>query len=90
MDGKLKKKTTWHEYGLNLFVVVAAITEFVRARSSGDWAGMFGFMIIPLIFWSVFYWQHYWRKPPKPLNWADSVLGVLAWVGILSVLMNRH
>ena len=88
--GKFHKKTTWHEYGLSLFVVVSALSEFVRAMSNGDWAGMFGFMLVPLIFWAAFYWQHYWRKEPKPLNWADTGLGVLAWLGAIGIMTQHH
>jgi hypothetical protein len=58
--------------------------------SNGDWAGMFGFMLVPLIFWAAFYWQHYWRKEPKPLNWADTVLGVLAWLGAIGIMTQHH
>lgn len=86
-----KHKTTWHEYGLVLFLALAAMEGIIYVLH-GDVGGGIGTILLPAIFWIGFYWQHSWRGKPKPLNWADTVLGVLAWLGAVGLLglMTRH
>ena len=58
--------TTWHEYALGLFLILAAL-EGVIYIQHGDVVGAIGIILIPVIFWIWFYWQHYWRsKPSRP------------------------
>jgi hypothetical protein len=87
----MKKKTTWHEYGLGLWLVLALIHGIVYSgMSHGDWSGAFGFALIPIFFWIAFYWVHYWRKKLLPLSWGDTILGIIAWMGVAAILMAKH
>ena len=79
------KTFTWQGLGLTLCLAVAAISGLVGALGKGAWAGGVGTLLLPLIFWGAFNWQHYWRKQPKPMTWADNVLGVIGWMGALGM-----
>jgi hypothetical protein len=80
------KTFTWQGLGLTLCLAVAAISGLIGALTKGDWAGGLGTLLLPLIFWGAFNWQHYWRKEPKPMTWADNVLGVIGWMGAVGMM----
>jgi hypothetical protein len=85
------KTFTWQGLGLTLFLAVAAMSGLVGALGKGDWAGGVGTLLLPLIFWGAFNWQHYWRKQPKSMTWADNVLGVIGWMGALGMMgLGKH
>lgn len=84
--GELMKKFKWQGLGLTLFLAFAAVDGLVRSGLRGDLGGMVGTLLLPLLFWLGFSWQHYWRKEPKPFNWADTVLGIIGWIGALSIM----
>ena len=86
----MKNKPTWHEYALSVWLVLGALVGVIHyGVSRGDWGGSFAFVVMPLICWSAFCWWHCWCMEPKPLTWADTVIGVIAWVGALSVFVPK-
>jgi hypothetical protein len=85
----MKHKATWHEYGLGLLLILSALEGGIRAFH-GDVAAGIGTILLPAVFWLVFYWQHFWRDKPKPLNWADTVLGLLAWLWAIGFMIQHH
>jgi len=82
-----KGKTTWHEYGLGVFLLVAALVggNYIHR---GDVGGAIGITLFPAILWVGFYWQHSWRSNPKPLTWVDTAVGMLAWCGALAFMIS--
>jgi hypothetical protein len=70
-------KTSWVEYGLSAFLVVASLRGLLE---DGISVTLIGWVVVPAAFWVGFYWHHHWRKHTRPLTRADKILGVIAWV----------
>ena len=80
------KKSRWQEVGLSLFLALSVVRGCIDVAHTGDWAGAFGFSLLPLLLWVAYFWQHYWRREPKELTWADTALGVIAWLFTVGLL----
>ena len=84
-----KGTTTWHEYGLGAALILAVLEGSIYIHHE-DFGGAIGIILIPGLLWIGFYWQHSWRRRPKPLSWAATLLGATAWLFALGLIFQHR